>query len=981
LERRIQLWAYGLFVASGATGLIYEVTWFRNLSLIFGASFEATSIVLASYMAGLSLGGYSFGRIASRVARPLRLYGLLELGVGAFALVLPALLRGVDSVYVSVAAGEEDLGPALPAIRAVMAFAILVVPTFFMGATLPVVTRFLVRAEDEFGVRLSWLYGSNTFGAVLGTLLAGFVMIPALGVWQTQLCAVFINASIGIIALWVDRRLAPLPTQDSERAGAGEESSVAMNASERRVLELVFWGTAISGFASLALEVLWTRAISVTAGSSTYSFSIMLAAFLTGIWLGSWLHALLPFRRFSIGVQFGVVTLMAGLWSLLASTWIPLLPELGIELNLFLFDDLSRIRPLTTLLLAYLIMLVPCLFIGIAFPLANQARARLAIGFARPVGDTLGLNTLGSISGSLLAGFVLIPFVGLQRSMLAASSLYIAYSVIVLGASLATRDSSRAFALRAGAAFVAIFVLALPFLAPSWSNSVLGGFSNNQLMQYVDAEGVVDVEIAIDRGTVQYYREGRGATVSVIEQDGYRSISVNGKIVASDDPADLRTQYMLAHIPILMHPDPRSALVVGMGAGTTLGAVMSHDGLEEVALAEIEEAVLGASPYFADANGRPLEDERLRVYLEDGRNFLKMTDRTFDVITADPIHPWTRGSGYLYTEEYYRLAASRLREGGIMCQWLPVADLTPEDFKSVVATFARVFPHTLFWHSTAAILIGSEAPLSTTVEGLETRMSQPRVRRELESLGIDNPLSFLAELRLDDSQVRQYAGDAVINTDDNLYLEFSSPLAIGRAGQVRGVVEEVYGFVPGEAPLPKDDPRIETLRIYQSAKAATIRAENALLSSDPRIWNGALRSLQQLVTRVPRYRPPAFVLADQFAHRSQAFVARGQMELAGAQARLSLELVPNQATARRALGVSLLRLGRIEEAVVELESAREIQPRHWATFAALGEVYLRAERFDDAETALRQGLEILPDEPSMTERLGRLLAERDGGEL
>ena len=978
MERRIQLWAYCLFIASGATGLIYEVTWFRNLSLIFGASFGATSIVLASYMAGLSLGGYSFGRIASRISRPLRLYGLLELGVGAFALILPTLLRGADSIYVAVATGDGEIGAALPALRAGMAFSILVLPTFLMGATLPVITRLLVSAEEEFGVRLSWLYGSNTLGAVLGTLLAGFVMIPALGVWHTQLCAVFVNLGIGFLALLIDRRLEALPVESTQEVS---KAKVPLeDASERIVLQWVFWGTAISGFASLALEVIWTRAISVTVGSSTYSFSIMLAAFLTGIWIGSWIHALLPLRRISIGLQFGVVILVAGVSSLIASSWIPQLPEIGIRLNLFLFDDLSRIRPMTTLLLAYSIMLVPCVFIGVAFPLANQARVRLADGFSKPVGETLGLNTLGSITGSLLAGFVLIPFVGLQRSMLIASGLYVAYGLVVLGlvaSTTASIDERRRRPIQFACLIAALGVVSIPLVAPAWSTSVLGAFSNNQLMQYVDAEGVVDVDVELDRGTVQYYKEGRGATVSVIEQDGYRSISVNGKIVASDDPADLRTQYMLAHIPILMHPDPKSALVVGMGAGTTLGAVTAHTDLEELAIAEIEEAVLGASPFFAQANGRPLEDPRLRVYLEDGRNFLKMTTRRFDVITADPIHPWTRGSGYLYTEEYYALAADRLNAGGIMCQWLPVADLSPEDFKSVVATFAKVFPNTMLWHSTAAILIGSAEPLEVTIEDLERRMSQPRVARDLEALGIDNPLSFLAELRLDDHQVREYAANAMINSDDNLYLEFSSPLAIGRAGQVRGVVEELYEFEPGESPLPQDDRRAETLRIYQQAKTRTILAENQLMSRNPAKRNTGFQALQRLVERVPKYRPPAIALAEQFAYRSEFRVKAGQMGAAESDARVALDLMPSNAKARRALGVSLIGSRRFTEAIEELLRARDDQPRRWETYLQLSRAYHGAGRGGEAIAALRQGLEIRPNEPSLEKQLERL--EASGG--
>lgn len=975
MERRVHLLAYGLFIASGAMALVYEVTWFRNLSLIFGASFEATSIVLAAYMGGMSLGGFCFGRLATRFARPLRVYGLLELGVAVFALALPMLLRGVDALYVWAATGDGDPGVLLSLFRVVMAYAVLAVPTFFMGGTLPVVMRLLVREDAQFGVRLSWLYGSNTLGAVIGTLLAGFVLIPALGVWQTQLCAVVAGLAIGAVSLWIDRGITPLPviargsTAAPESVAKDEVPSVAPGDTPA-VLRWVFWGTAIGGFGSLALEVLWTRAITIAVGSSTYSFSVMLAAFLMGIALGSAFHALAPFRRVSIGTQFGVVALLAGGFSLVVSSWIPRLPQLAIELNLALYGDLARIRPVTAFLLAFAIMLVPCFFMGIAFPLANQARARLSSGYATSVGETLGLNTLGSIGGSLGAGFFMIPVIGLQTSMLFAASLFMLYGVWVLGAVARARNPARGGVLAVATLLAMGLVIAIPSaLRPSGSTQTLGAFSNNQLMQYVDAEGRVDVEAQLEHGRVLYYREGRSATVSVLEQDGYRSLSVNGKIVASDDPLDLRTQYMLAHVPILLHPDPRSALIVGMGAGTTLGGVTAHEGLDAIALAEIEPAMLGAEPFFAESNGSPLSDPRLRVYLEDGRNYLKTTTRRFDVITADPIHPWNRGSGYLYTEDYYRLAADRLAPGGVICQWLPVADLTPEDFKSVVATFARVFPHVTLWHSTAAILIGSDAPLEIRPEELVARSRSPRVVEQLETLGLREPLSFLAELQLSDPQIRRYVEGAVINTDDNLYLEFASPLAIGREGLGWEVIEELHGYGADRAPLPEGDPAIPDLEALKRAKSRTILAEIALQSMDRRQRQAALQALRQILDRFPDYRPPAMIAADHLALRAGALLDAGRIELALRDASAALSLVSDHAEASRARGNAWLEAGRTEEALLDLERARRLQPRHWRSHALYSRALWAASRREEALEVLREGIRVHPAEPGMRARL------------
>ena len=949
--------AYALFIISGATGLIYEVTWFRNLSLIFGASFAATSIVLASFMAGMSLGGFSFGRLSKHIARPLRVYGLLEIGVGLFALILPSLLSGVDAFYVGIATGDGEVGAGLLSLRAVLAFAVLVFPTFLMGATLPVITRLLVRDAHDFGVRLSWLYGSNTFGAVLGTLVAGFVLIPALGVWHTQVFAVVLNLAIGAAAIALDLRVTPIADEE-----LGENTAPLVTEFEEGewfALQLVFWGTALSGFASLSLEVLWTRAISIAAGSSTYSFSVMLAAFLVGIALGSWMHALSARRGISLAVNFGGVFVLAGVFALVASSALPRLPQLAIELNVALFDDLTRIRPLTTFLLAFLMMFVPCLLIGMAFPLANQARARLAAGFSQPVGDTVSLNTLGSILGSLAAGFVLLPWLGLQRAMLLAGGLYVAYGALVLAVAFGHRIPR--VPLVAMAAAVILGALTLPWMVVPGSSSVLlGTFSNNQLLQYVGDDGDIDVTNVLAKGALRYYKEGRGATVSVLEQDAFRSLSVNGKIVASDDPEDLRTQYMLAHVPILMHPAPRSALVIGMGAGTTLGGITAHEDLEAIALAEIEPAILGAEPHFAEANGRPLSDPRLRVYLEDGRNFLKTTSRRFDVITADPIHPWTRGSGYLYTEEYYRLAASRLETGGVMCQWLPVADLTPEDFKSVVATFAKVYPHTMLWHSTSAVLIGSNEPLETTIEALEARLSQTRVQAQLGRLGLGDAYAFLGELQLDDAQVREFAGEALINTDDNLHLEFSSPLAVGGDRVVWTVLEEMHGFPPGKSPLPEGDSNTARVAAVQRAKTRTAFGTIGLRSPEPDKQIRAVREMNTVVAKFPNYRPAAMVLSEFLAHRSVYLLEVGRAQYALTDARRAIQLDPASGPAQRALANVQRSKGQIAEAMGSFEKATSLEPRNWRNHLGLAETLMDLGRLEDAQAAVEAGLQIHP---------------------
>jgi spermidine synthase len=779
MRRGTRLLVYALFLLSGATALVYQVTWLRDLALIFGASHQATSIVLASFMGGLALGGFVFGRCAQGFRHPLRIYGVLEIGIGLFALALPSLLRSVDAFYVDAALRAGEVTTGLTLMRIALAFGVLVLPTFLMGATLPVLIRFIVHRYGELGVRLAWLYGINTLGAAAGALAAGFVMMPALGVGATQMVAVVVNLVIGAVAIAADRGVAaPAAAGVASEEPKPEQAAPDLGDWPTR---LAFQGTAVSGLSALALEVMWTRSIALSVGSTTYSFTVMLAAFLVGIWLGSWIHAAFPLRRVHESVQFGAALVVIGVTSFAASQWIPRLPELVLGLNLLFYEDLDRVRMGTTLGVAFAVMLVPCIFMGIAFPLAGQARARLTRGFGKSVGDTLSLNTLGAIVGSLLAGFALIPGMGLQRGMLTVAMLDVAYGLVVLAAATSSRFLRWRLLFLPAVAAAFLLILVAPRVVPPWDLSMLGSFTSNQLRAFV-LDGEAHLRDPARR--VVYFKEGHSATVSVVDNFDprvrFRYIVVNGKSVASDLPSDLWHELMLGHIPVLLHPDPKSALVVGLGAGITLGSIAAHSGFEELVLVEIEPAVFGGAALFAHVNDDVLNDPRLEVMIQDGRNYLKTTPRRFDVITADPIHPWTAGSVYLYTTEYYHLASQRLKEGGVMCQWLPVSDLSIDDFRSLIRSFSDNFEHVSVWDAiTDVVLIGSRQPIRLDLERLSERIAEPAVKRQLDWIQLGNPIALLSRLSMEDSGIRAFGRDGIVNSDDNLYIEFSAPRAIG----------------------------------------------------------------------------------------------------------------------------------------------------------------------------------------------------------
>ena len=780
-----RLLAYGLFLFSGGTALVYQVTWLRELSLIFGASFYATSIVLASFMGGLALGGFSAGRLSGRVSRPLAAYGVLEIAIAVFAMALPSLLGAVDEVYVSTAHSQGGVTPALNAMRIILSFGVLLLPTFFMGATLPVLIRFMVHAHGEFGTRLALLYGINTCGAAGGAVLAGFVLLPNLGNAATQQLAIISNLAIGVLAIASDF-LAGRPATEASEIAANEQATPDSPDLGSLPLQLAFFGTAITGMSALALEVLWARSISLIIGSTTYSFTIMLAAFLTGIWIGSWLHASFPLRRINESLQFGVVMLAIGATSFVSSQLIPRVPELVLWINHFLYQNHDQIQTLTSLLGAFAVMLVPCVFMGIAFPIASQARARLKLKFGESVGDTLALNTCGSIVGSLAAGFVLIPALGMQGGMVLASCLAGGYGFIVLIAAATAGSSKRVFALWASVALALVIVFAGPLIAPRWDIVRLASFKHDRIQYYFNDDENPRPQ---RKQELAYYREGRSSTIAVMDivqrfgekTDSRRYIMVNGKVVASDGSGDIDIELLLGHVPMLLHPNPKSALVIGFGAGVTLGAVAANKNLEELTLVEIEPAVLGSGHLFAHVNDDVLrKDPRLEIIIQDGRNFVKTTNRKFDVITADPVHPWAAGSAYLYTTEYYAQAAERLNEGGVMCQWVPLTALSVENFRSIVGTFAQNFKYVSVWNAAQDFaLVGSNSPFRLTVDALSQRLEEPDVRRQLDWIELLDAESFLGRLAVETTGIEIYAEDAIINTDDNLYLEFSSPLEIG----------------------------------------------------------------------------------------------------------------------------------------------------------------------------------------------------------
>ena len=783
---------YLLFFFSGASALIYEVAWVRSFSLVFGGSHLAVTTVLSVFMAGLALGSYRFGKRADASRKPLRLYGLLELGIALSAVLFILLMKVYPLLYVPLARGVGDHPVLLSLLRVLFATGAMIVPTTLMGGTLPVLSRFVATRPGLLGNRLSFLYGVNTLGAATGTLAAGFLLLPSVTLTGTLAIAIGINACIGGLAILLQNTassLFPGGPSPARREGLPVEEGpglIPRTGRDSLPARLVLLGIGISGFCALGYEVLWTRVLALVIGATVYGFTIMLVAFLTGIASGSGTYGLFrkirgrPAKDPKIPVAgFGLVQVVIGLSALAVTVFLRDLPAQAIRAQNFLLGmDIGEfdVRQGANFLVAFSYMFVPAFFMGLAFPMAGEVRAEYRESAGVAVGEVLTYNTVGAILGAALSGFVLIYLFGVERSLQILTLVNVGTGFLVVAGATGRR------ALVGGASATALAALLALALLPGrwkiWDTKYFAIYRNNLRGAFDNPEKIRD---AMENTEVLFYHEGNNETISVIRvKGGSQAVLVNGKVVASSTRQDVQCQMTLGHLPMLLHRNPRKVWVLGLGTGMTVGAVSVHPEVEEITLCELEPGVVPAARTFGALNHQVLDNPKLKIVYNDGRNHLLTTTGKYDVITADPIHPWAQGAAYLYTTEYYRLASKRLLPGGIMCQWLPIYELTVEDLQSVVKTFGENFKYTLLWltHYDAE-LIGSNDPILIDEAQLERRMSSPAVRKDLGSVEMGSPADFLSYFVAGTKGLQAFGGDGIVNTDDNLYLEFSAPLSVG----------------------------------------------------------------------------------------------------------------------------------------------------------------------------------------------------------
>lgn len=897
------------FFLSGASGLIYEIIWIRMLGLIFGHTVYAITTVLVAFIGGLGLGSYLGGRLADRARDLLRIYGVLELGIGVYCLLTPWLLEIVKTVYLGLARSLDLPIGVYTLIQFFLAALVIVIPTTLMGATLPILTRFSVQDLGAVGRLVGSLYAVNTFGAVVGTYLVGFELLPALGMRTTLIVAAALNITVGGVVLVIGRSATgATPRAEAVAAPPVTRPAAAKPARATVAAWVLLSAFGLSGAASMVYEVAWTRALTLIIGSSTYAFSAMLVSFLIGIAAGSAWFARRATRSPASVVGFAVLQLAI---AVSAATVFPFFDQLpGVFLRGFQFSQSPEFIRLLQLSLSVAAMLAPTFCIGVTFPYVAQILTTDGGRIGAQVGAAYAANTVGAIAGSAVAGFFLIPGIGVEATIRSGIAINLAVGLAVL---IACGLTTRARVATAGGMAAAIVAAAL---LPSWDRQVMSSGVSVYASRYMADSPGTSWRDRLRTERLLYYRDGISATVTVHRQSsGQTILRVNGKTDASS-VSDLHTQLMSGHLPALLHPNPKTAFVIGLGSGVTVGALTQHP-LDRIDVAEIEPAVIEAAGFFDRENRRALSDPRVHVSATDGRNFLLAAPARYDLLISEPSNPWIGGIATLFTVEFFDIARRRLTPDGIMVQWVHSYVMAPEDLRMVIASFRTVFPHATLWTTMPGdyLLIGTLSPLAVDLDRLRAvYAANPHLRQDLKQIKFPSPDVLLADFYLDEHDLERLTAGAPLNTDDRLPLEFSAP---------RNLYRDTIGL-----------------------NADMLRA--AKTSQFPAL---APRHLEELT------RPEAqFDLAIGFIAKAMYEEARPFLDNA----------IARNPTYARALVLRgwLNKLAHHDpEAHRDFLAALRINPQDAGAHQQLGLLYVKQKKMDDAIEAFKRAVELAPNNP------------------
>ncbi len=750
-ERRSAAWwtLLLLFAGSGASALIYQLAWGRAIHQVIGSTSGAIATVLSAFMAGLAAGGWAGGRLARRVRRPLRAWAILEAGIGCYALIFPWVLAGWVPAFRWFAES-----PALPIVRFAWVAVALLPATTAMGATLPILARFATDAASGVGERIGSLYAANTAGAFLGAAVGGFLLLPELGLGTTTRIAAALNLGLAVAAAITDRGVEAEP--DLPEGGTSLARLAAV--------------VGLGGFAALVGEVAWTRVLALVNGPTVYAFAGMLVATLAGLAGGGWVGGFLADRVSNRSGLLALLRVSAGA-SAFGLLWICAeLPYWYVwTFDLAGGQEIPEGGWLTGIAMAAIVLSPPAFFSGAAYPVAVAAAGGNSA--PRAAGTLAAAASLGGAVGALLAGFWMLPALGVTGTVAVAAGAEALGSLLAAG-----RTRALGFGVALGSAVL--------FVRPPWDQATMTSGMYLYLSRFSDHS-----RAAIKQSTVSpdmvFYREGKTSVVTV----GINKVTHNiwlansGKIDASSQ-GDRPTQVLVGVMPLMHVERPERVLTIGLASGMTAGATGLVDSIARLEVVEMEPAMAEAAAFYDAHNFGILRDPRLELHFDDATSHVRLADRsTWDAVISEPSNPWMVGVAGLYTAEFLDEGRQRLKPGGIWAQWVQVYGLDSNALRTTLGTFADTFPYVLLYgidDMADIVLVGSDHPIRPTMARAKALFANPRAAAALADIGLHGPADLVALYLMDREKLETITAGARRNTDDNLRLEYQAPLRLHR---------------------------------------------------------------------------------------------------------------------------------------------------------------------------------------------------------
>ena len=1004
---RIMLLVLICFFLSGVTGLIYEVLWTRMIVKIIGGAPFAVSIILTVFMGGLGLGSYIAGRIIDRFSEPAKLlktYGSLELAIGIYALAVPLLLSAFEPLYV-VLYNQFFSRFILYNLLTFLGCAVLLcAPVIFMGATLPVLCRFYVKKLSHLGTHSGRLYGLNTIGAAAGALLSGFWLISLLGIWGTLIFAVSINIAIGLFCVRLAGSIAASPSLLSKNLSQKDESKSTELTSQRTAINAALIIFAVSGFCAMSYEVIWTRLLGLIVGPTTYSFTVVLVTFIFGLALGSMFFGWLADKT-GKPLWLLISTQTAAALFAFATSQLFGNSQLFFAKLIFTLKDHFALLSISKAVILFGFMILPTFCLGATFPLVGKIYTQSISKIGRSIGFAYTINTIGAVSGSFCAGFVLIPLLGKEKGL----SLTIALQLLtVLIATIIIYRNSRGQVLRPAVPVIAaILGLGLCIYFPRWDHRLISTSKYHRFEKIISSinsvgwlESLINGPAILNKNTTNeliYYGEGAGGFTTVLKNiDSFGNtiylMANSGKIDASTG-SDMGTQTLLAHLPMLFHPDPKTVMVLGFASGITAGETLYYP-IEKLDIVEINNQTVKASKFFTPWNNNVLADPRTNLIIQDGRAHLQLTKQKYDVIISEPSNPWMAGLAALFTEDFFAIAKNKLNNNGIFVQWFHVYEMDWPTFALVGRTFAQVFPDSILIRSTFSksgdyLLIGFKNGGKPALENIRHRLIYAKRSK---NITLSNPalpyIFFVSE------DLKSLFAAGAINTDNHPLLEFAAPKlmyhyddpailqnirAFGHISpETRRIIHQVetdietqidlaacvlsvYSPFEGMVNLAKASPsqKQRFFELMEKYCAKNIIDYSILRDDDElkqRCLSALIKGLQANIDRVPDKATSYFYLAGLYS-------IQGKTDEAIANCLKSLEINPDNAKTRHFLGLTLFRQDKFYEAALQFTEALKIEPAGSEAHYYLGAIFVRRGEYDRAIEHLSKALKIKPDYP------------------